>query len=314
MPIEFVRALVEFAKQDARVALLIVERQKENAQFALYHVQQSIEKASKALLLLTGNPKYDMVYLRQTISHNSLKASLEFIRMNAEIEDLKPLVRRSVKADVYERLHKVINESGSRAYFDEFAWLSPHEMDHFLKLPRQFAPDKLLVNMIPEEALTLTRDQMDKDDLLGSLMDVIENHINFTRIKWREKEEVIRPLAQKILDIRGQSYILAALDSMGVLEIDIREIVKELFMFAQLVVRVYVMSALTFPHATISRYPSEPGAKQYNDSVGAIVLGRNLAREAYRIATDILEHFDQIAERIRALHDSYSSEEAPSSC
>lgn len=57
MFIEFARSLVEFAKWDACVALLIVERQKESLQFALFHVQQSIEKAGKALLLLTEKPK-----------------------------------------------------------------------------------------------------------------------------------------------------------------------------------------------------------------------------------------------------------------
>lgn len=303
MPIEYARALVEFAKRDALVALLIV-RHRESPQLALYHVQQSIEKASKALLVLTGDPKYSATYLRRELSHNSLKASLEFIRVNAEIEDLKPLVRRSVKADVYDRLEEVIGESGT--YAEELAWLSPSKVEGFLNITGQITPDKLLGDIIPDRALTLTVGQVDETDLVGSLLDVTIDYLN---LRGHEKEkEIARPLAQKIIDVQGESNILAKLRSEKKIEIDIRGLIEELFIFARLVVGVYIMSALTFPHAALSRYPSEPGSSQrYDASVGAIILIRNLAKEADRISTDFLKYFDHIAGRIRAIHESYST-------
>lgn len=308
----FVRLWVEFAKQDARVALLIVERQRENAQFALYHVQQSIEKANKALLLLTGNPKYDMDYLRKTLSHDSLKASLEFIRINAEIEALKPYVKQSVKGDVYARLDEVIGKS--RAYSDDLAWLPPHIVAVFLKLTGQLAPGKLLADIIPDHPLKLTQDQMEEHGLLELLM----SHFN---LKGYEKNtEAFRPLLQKTVE-EMESYILPQLRSDGVFEINAQQFRESLdkdkqvmfrFMFVRLVVGLYVMSALTSSHEATTRYPFAPGAnRQYDASVGVIFLIEDLAKESDRIATDFLEHFDEIAERIRTLHESYSNEEEP---
>ena len=311
MPFDFafVRLWVEFAKQDARVALLIVERQKENAQFALYHVQQSIEKASKALLLLTGNPKYNMRYMRKNLRHNSLKASLEFIRINVIIEELKPLVKRSVKGDVYARLNKVIGKS--RAYSDELAWLPPHILDSFLRIPGQITSDKLLAETTPDHAITIKLEQVDENDVLGSLIDLVISHLNRDKA---DKEEV-RLCIQKIIEAIGEENILSELRSNGTSKIDIRNLIEDLFTFTRIVVGLYVMSALTSSHEATTRYPSEPGAnRQYDASVGAIVLIKDLAKEADRIATDFLEHFDEIAERIRTLHDSYSSEEGSSSC
>ncbi len=303
MPFDFafVRLWVQFAKWDASVALLIVERQRESLQFALYHVQQSIEKASKALLLLTGNPKYDMRYLRKNLRHNSLKASLEFIRVNVIIEELKPLVKRSVKGDVYARLNKVIGKS--RAYSDELAWLPPHVLDGFLRIPGQITSDKL-AETTPDQALTIKLEQVDENDVLGSLIDIVISHLNRDEA---EKEDV-RLRVQKIIELLGEDNILPELRSNGTSTIDLISLIEELFMFVRLVVGLYVMSALTSSHDTTTRYPSEPGAnRRYDASVGVIFLIEDLAKEADRIATDFLEHFDQIAERIRTLHDSYSS-------
>lgn len=313
--IEFARSLVALAKEDARLALLIVENQiehqQESLQFALSHVQQSVEKASKALLLLTENPKYDMPYLRQKLSHDSLHAMLEFIRITVEIEDLKPMVRQSVKDDVYGRLRKVIRES--RTYEHGLARLSPHEVDGYLRVPGQIASDKLLADIIPDQPLTLTLDQVDEDDMAGSVMDMIGGYLNFPTNE--QQKETVRPLAQKIIDIRGgEDNLLAELRSVGSVEIDVRYFIGKQFMFTRLVVGLYVMSALTFPHAVSARYPTEAGNDlRYDQSLGVIALIGKLAEEADRIATDFLENFDQIHEGVRRLHVAYEQEEDSSS-
>lgn len=309
--IEFARSWVALAKDDVGVALWIIEHQKGSLQLALSHVQQSVEKASKALLLLTENPKYNMPYLKQKLSHNSLHAMLEFIRINVEIEELKPMVRRSVKGDVYGRLRRVIGES--RTYEHGLARLSPHEVDGYLRVPGQIASDKLLASIIPDQPLTLTLDQVDKDDMAESALDVVVGYVNLPTDG--EKKEIVRPFAQKIIDIRGgRDNLMAELRSYGSVEIDVRELVGKQFMFVRLVVGLYVMSALTFPHAVDSRYPTEPGDDlRYDQSLGVIALIGKLAEEADRIATDFVENFDLIHESIRRLHDSYKQEEDPSS-
>lgn len=85
-------------------------------------------------------------------------------------------------------------------------------------------------------------------------------------------------------------------------------------MFVRLVVGLYVMSALTFPHAVNSRYPTEPDDDlHYDQSLGVIASIGKLAEEADRIATDFLENFDLIHGGIRRLHDAHKQEEDPSS-
>lgn len=316
------------------VAKLIVEQGKpEHLAEAVTQFQQATEKASKALLLANGVPTRDVVGL----SHDTVAAYLNLLGSAAKNQDFGDLFRQTVTpeqinswraliASFVKRksqqkiLNKVLreifptieDETPIEQFPNPSDWhdsirnwpaeainmlLDIHKnvvgtFNAYLKLvvrQRTVDPRPLLRKEVSARTWAFSKDHAALPPFFNGRSLLMQQDDR----RW----EVVENLCERILD----QAIYAEDSSKWPESINIREELESLLMNATNWLRLYLLGAVSMPHATTSRYPREVGAinsigsQDYNERLGIVQCIHRLVRETEETILQLMKQYGVVA-------------------
>ena len=311
---DYVHKWLEHADADAKAAKALV-RSGQNLQ-ALFLVQQSMEKATKALLLSAGasyeeieGQRHDtlasFLALNRLISRSDLVVSaLKKLFERETFENLSVVGQSSITgnqrkakklrqevAREYQEIFRIfgsrsISEEDSRIFRSRVATLSPQTVN--LMLGTQVRIRELLssatskpfrlASMPPEADLV--------DWLIGEIAPQVYGRLS--NRKGRMRSEPQNSIIRMVIDIIGESKLREAL------QMPTTTSVAPHFKWIVAYLNLYILGAISWPHAVSSRYPTSPegpqdpadaarenrmGTQHYDDKIGALTHVKSLAHE-----------------------------------
>ena len=306
---------LKHADDDAKGAIALV-RSGQRLQ-ALFSVQQSMEKVIKGIHLSVGasyeeieGHKHDT--LASFLALNRLIAGTDFVPFawkklfEPEIfENLsivhqssisgnqrKPKKLRQELEREYQEIFRIfgsrsISEEGARIFRSRLATLSPQMVG--VMLDTQGRVRELLTSAtskpfklasVPPEA-----------DLVGWLMREIMPQV-YSRLpkkNWRKLSESEISIFKMFIDAIGEAKLREALQEPTQTSVELH------FKWIVAYLNLYILGAISWPHAVSTRYPTSPkgpsdpadaarenrmGSQHYSDEIGALAHVGTLAREA----------------------------------
>lgn len=264
---ELVEALLEISKiyqipedekkkrrSEAKSFLRVAEEDFESAKIlykagvysaAIYHLQQSVEKFVKAyVLLLFGLGKKE---IRDYVSHDSPKAFLRLLDKFKRI--LNPTLLIAEKAHLLDTKIPEVSDQDIR----KLESLIKKNKEHIAKMSSKEIENLITLGYRLIEILESRKNQeMIKDKLIEILVAFREDlgEIETSKKDQNEVDESIAFIDQTIEKIRNTDVILGDYSKMPAL---------------------YILSLITYPHATSARYPSEAlSPDEYDENLGIV--------------------------------------------
>lgn len=305
--LDYVRLWLKRARLDANAAVRLAKR---DPVLALYLVQQSTEKACKALLFAAGKEYKDVIKLR----HSSLKAFLSFTELFVQIEWMKQSFSGLVAPGIYQELDRIKkwgeHPKENRKFWKDLARYDNVTIDKLLSIPIHYrmACNGMLQLIRNSPNLLLTSNQLEITDIVG----VIEKYAtdNFGHLTNETQIALASTFARAFTDAIGTRRIKEEVSKTGKVIFTGNEIsvtVDKHFRFAELMVDLYIMSAITLPHESYTRYPSNPhgngkpprGCEQYDSSIGVFFHIKGLAKHAQEISNNLHAKAPMVTEGIQ---------------
>ncbi len=312
---EYVPIWLEHADADAKAAKAVV-RSGQKLQ-ALFLVQQSMEKATKALLLSAGASYEDIEGQR----HDTLASFLALNRLVSGSDLIVSALKKLFEQETFENLSMVGQSSitgnqrkakkrrreAAREYqeiFRIFGSRSISEEDSRILRSRVATFSSEMVNVMLDAQIRIRElftsatskpfslaSVPPEVDLVDWLIEEIASQVDgrLPNGKGRTLSEPQISIIRMVIDVIGESNLREALQMPTTTSVALH------FKWTMAYLNLYILGAISWPHAVFARYPTSPkdpqdpadaarenrmGSQHYSEKIGALVHVGTLAREA----------------------------------
>ena len=265
----------------------------------IYYLQQSVEKTSKSLMVAIGQDEHS---LSREFNHNSLRAILRYLErsinhpyLHQSLDRLStnPSLGVSGTGEALHALETLMKRTRKNRDYHELAVVPPDAMkvltslmaglrEQVLAKAREELPVRIRVKIDSSNYTQASPVEYLMDRVVAATNGILEPPSPETKATFWQ-----------VLDTMASDDLEEQLNEVGKLEVSVprRLIIEECILPVWALPTLYLLAALTFPHAASTRYPTRLDAP--SNPVQAASLGR-LGTGHYSESLGIVRHFSEL--------------------